>query len=72
MGRGAGAGWQSTGLAYTPRPGMRLRHLLSQVWGVPACTLSVWEVEGGGSEIQGYPSLQSKLNAALDSVEPCL
>lgn len=39
---------------------------------VQACNLSTWEGERGGSENQGQPWLQSKLEASLGYVNPCL
>lgn len=39
---------------------------------VQACNLSTGEWEGRESEIQGQPWLQSKLEASLGYVNPCL
>lgn len=37
-----------------------------------ACSPSTWEVEVGGSGIQGLPRLHSKYRESLDYMWPCL
>lgn len=36
-----------------------------------ACNPSIWEVESGGSGVQGYPQLHCEFTASLGYMSPC-